>query len=147
MTTDDATASPAAEQELRPAKEPDAPGVLAECQALERRWLALHEDFLRLTPDWQHFLGAVSRGGPAPARGQPLSWTEGALLFGELRTHAARLTAIAEEAVRTCGDYATALQRAVEDSSPAPGPPSGEPPSSPANDVGGAPSVPPIVRS
>jgi hypothetical protein len=80
--------------------------------ALERRWAELHAEARQLNQEWQHLLSIFSRL-ETTRNGQALTWADGAAAFRDLHEHATRTSYLAQEAVRTCHQYALALQRAL----------------------------------
>jgi ribonuclease HI len=88
--------------------------LMAECRVLEQRWAVVHEEALHLEQEWQRLLSILTCRVEAQRRGQPPSWTDGALMFDDLDKHAARTSGLAREALRTCHQYSLALQRALD---------------------------------
>jgi ribonuclease HI len=101
-------------QEPEPGTDDRLQALMAECRVLEQRWAVVHEEALHLEQEWQHLLRMLTRRVEAQRRGQPPSWTDGALLFDDLDKHAACTSSLAREALRTCHQYSLALQRALD---------------------------------
>jgi ribonuclease HI len=88
--------------------------LMAECQALERRWAAVHEEALHLDQEWQRLVSMLTSRVEAQRNGQPPSWMDGALMFSDLDKHAARTSSLAHEALQICHHFALALQGALD---------------------------------
>jgi hypothetical protein len=101
-------------QTTQPSADDRRQALLAECQALERRWVELHDEALRLGQEWQRLVSVLSGQAEAMRNGQPPSWADGAVMFYDLDKHAARTSSVAREALQACHQYARALQRAMD---------------------------------
>jgi hypothetical protein len=88
--------------------------AIAECHALERRWVDLHEEALGLNQEWQQLLSIIRSRVETTRTGQALTWTDGAAAFYDLDRHAARTSHLAQEAVQTCHEYTLALLRTLD---------------------------------
>ena len=82
--------------------------------ALERRWVELHEEAVQLNQEWNDLLSVISSRVEAKRNGQALTWSDGVAAFYALDKHAARTSYLAQEAVQTCRQYALALQRVLD---------------------------------
>ncbi|GAC1428100.1 MAG: hypothetical protein NVSMB65_01240 [Chloroflexota bacterium] len=97
--------------------------LLAECQALEVRWAALHDAIRDLEPQRQHLVAAIAgRLGDTSGR-QAASWAEGLQLFVALGAHAAQLAHLAQEAAHVGDQYSRALHRMLTGLAREPGQP------------------------
>jgi len=117
----DAAATAPAPGTAVPEGEPEGTGrdeqrrlLIAECGSLEQRWTAISAQVVDLDAEWQHLVGQIKGGEDAAQQARPLDWADGVLLFRDLGQHATRLSGLTEEALRTCKQYALALQRAME---------------------------------
>jgi surface antigen len=88
--------------------------LMAECRALEQQWAVVHDEALHLDQEWQRLVSMFISRVEAQWSGQQPSWTDGALMFYDLDTHAAHASSLAQEALQVCRQYTLALQRALD---------------------------------
>ena len=88
--------------------------LIAECWTLAQRWADLRVRIVDLDSEWQHLLEPLRNAMDMTTPGHQLDWADGALVFHDLGEHAAHLSSLTTEALRTCQQYAIALRSATE---------------------------------
>lgn len=99
---------------MHPSPDDRRRALVAECGGLERRWVELHQEALRLDQEWQCLLRSINSDGKTETNRQALDWSDRALIGFDLNEHAMHVSTLAREALRTCEQYGKALQGVMD---------------------------------